>query len=406
VTNLTPIKAGEIIEAVIARGDIAALTPEERAKYYSTVCQSVGLNPMTRPFEYITLNGRLTLYARKDATDQLRAIHEVSVTDLIESERDGVFIVTAKVVNGKGRMDAAKGAVSLQGLKGEALANALMKAETKAKRRATLSVCGLGFLDETEIEDIPQPTTLPKKNAKDIYVRLQKEIDEASNRAAFKAWMNDNAESIKTLPEDWQDILRLRAQDKIVQLQNEERGVAETVNAETGEIFADQVIWEEDGERPATAADVPEGLVPDPLDIPEPLKRLTPKQEALWLDLLRSVAAAAPDTQTMMDLQVKHMSPAQQRKVSPTAWLKAVTIFRGRVQWLTANPVFDAETWLAGDLAGALSGAETPEQLAKVKDKLLIPERDRLTQDQWRVAVKMYRERLDAIDPQNGLAGG
>jgi hypothetical protein len=281
-----------------------------------------------------------------------------------------------------------------------------MKAETKAKRRATLSVCGLGFLDETEIEDIPQPTTLPKKNAKDIYVRLQKEIDEASNRAAFKAWMNDNAESIKTLPEDWQDILRLRAQDKIVQLQNEERGVAETVNAETGEIFADQVIWEEDGERPATAADVPEGLVPDPLDIPEPLKRLTPKQEALWLDLLTSVAAAAPDTQTMMDLQIKHMSPAQQRKVSPTAWLKAVTIFRGRVQWLTANPVFDAETWLAGDLAGALSGAETPEQLAKVKDKLLIPERDRLTQDQWRVAVKMYRERLDAIDPQNGLAGG
>lgn len=406
MTNLTPIKAGEIIEAVIARGDIAALTPEERAKYYSTVCQSVGLNPMTRPFEYITLNGRLTLYARKDATDQLRAIHEVSVTDLIESERDGVFIVTAKVVNGKGRMDAAKGAVSVQGLKGEALANALMKAETKAKRRATLSVCGLGFLDETEIEDIPQPTTLPKKNAKDIYARLQKEIDEASNRAAFKAWMNDNAESIKTLPEDWQDILRLRAQDKIVQLQNEERGAAETVNAETGEIFADQVIWEEDGERPATAADVPERLVPDPLDIPEPLKRLTPKQEALWLDLLRSVVAAAPDTQTMMDLQVKHMSPAQQRKVSPATWLEAVKIFRERVQWLTANPVFDAETWLAGDLAGALSGAETPLQLAQVKDRMLIPQKDKLSPDQWRMAVKMYRERLDAIDPQGGLEGG
>ncbi len=28
-----------------------------------------------------------------------------------------------------------------------------MKCETKAKRRATLSICGLGFLDETEIED-------------------------------------------------------------------------------------------------------------------------------------------------------------------------------------------------------------------------------------------------------------
>jgi hypothetical protein len=55
----------------------------------------------------------------------------------------------------KGRTDAAKGAVNISGLKGEALANALMKAETKAKRRATLSICGLGFLDETEVEDIP-----------------------------------------------------------------------------------------------------------------------------------------------------------------------------------------------------------------------------------------------------------
>jgi hypothetical protein len=406
VTNLTPIKAGEIIEAVIARGDIAALTPEERAKYYSRVCQSVGLNPMTRPFEYITLNGKLTLYARKDATDQLRAIHEVSVTDLIESERDGVFVVTAKVVNGKGRMDAAKGAVSVQGLKGEALANALMKAETKAKRRATLSICGLGFLDETEIEDIPADkgprTTLPKKDAKDIYVRLQKEMDEATNRAAFKIWMSDNAERIKTMPEDWQDILRLRAQEKIVDLQNGERGAAETVNAETGEIFADRVIWEEDGERPATAADVPA----DPLAIPDALKRLTPAQEVVWLDLLRSVAAAAPDVQAMMDLQSEHMGAAMQRKVSAGVWLKAVTIFRERVQELTDNPVFDAETWLVNDLAGALSGAETPEQLAKVKDRMLIPRKDELSPDQWKMAVKLYRERLDEIDPQNGLAGG
>jgi hypothetical protein len=35
------------------------------------------------------------------------------------------------------------------------LANALMKAETKSKRRVTLSICGLGFLDETEADSIP-----------------------------------------------------------------------------------------------------------------------------------------------------------------------------------------------------------------------------------------------------------
>lgn len=40
-------------------------------------------------------------------------------------------------------------------LRGDAKANALMKAETKAKRRVTLSIAGLGWVDETEIDTIP-----------------------------------------------------------------------------------------------------------------------------------------------------------------------------------------------------------------------------------------------------------
>ncbi len=147
--------AGSIIESVIIKGDLSKLTPQERSEYYMRVCESVGLNPLTKPFEYITLNNKLTLYALRACTDQLRTIHDVSVEELTESERDGVFIVTAKVRNGKGRTDMAKGAVTIARLQGDALANQLMKAETKAKRRATLSLCGLGFLDETEIETIP-----------------------------------------------------------------------------------------------------------------------------------------------------------------------------------------------------------------------------------------------------------
>jgi hypothetical protein len=222
----TQAKAGDIMEAVITRGDIGLLNPEERAKYYVRVCESVGLNPITKPFEYITLNGKLTLYARKDCTDQLRQIHNISVTELIESERDGVFIVTAKVINGKGRTDAAKGAVTITGLKGDALANALMKAETKSKRRATLSICGLGFLDETEIETIPQEatrlTTLPKKDAKDVYIRLQEEIHKATSRPDLKKWGADNADRIKLLPEDWQDILRMRFEERLADLRQQE----------------------------------------------------------------------------------------------------------------------------------------------------------------------------------------
>ena len=49
------------------------------------------------------------------------------------------------------------GVVSIDKLSGEFRANAILKAITKAKRRVTLSVCGLGFLDETEVETlVPQ----------------------------------------------------------------------------------------------------------------------------------------------------------------------------------------------------------------------------------------------------------
>jgi hypothetical protein len=47
------------------------------------------------------------------------------------------------------------GVVSLPDtLKGEARANTILKAVTKAKRRVTLSISGLGFLDETEVADV------------------------------------------------------------------------------------------------------------------------------------------------------------------------------------------------------------------------------------------------------------
>jgi hypothetical protein len=151
----TAAKAYEIMEAVLIRGDLSRLTHQERASYYVRVCESVGLNPLTKPFEYLTLNGKLTLYALKACTDQLRAIHKVSVTELTKTEREGVFIVTAKVTGADGRSDVDMGAVSIVGLAGEALANAMLKTTTKAKRRATLSLCGLGLLDETEVEDIP-----------------------------------------------------------------------------------------------------------------------------------------------------------------------------------------------------------------------------------------------------------
>lgn len=151
-----PLDATTIEQALIG-GDLAKLTPTERVNYYNAVCQSLNLNPLTKPFAYIALNGKLVLYALKDCTEQLRSTRLVSVKIVARELADDCYVVTAQAALPSGRQDESIGAVSINGLKGEARANAMMKAETKAKRRVTLSICGLGMLDETEVESVPAP---------------------------------------------------------------------------------------------------------------------------------------------------------------------------------------------------------------------------------------------------------
>jgi len=149
-----------IIEQVVMQGDLSKLSSEQRVTYYNKVCASSGLNPLTNPFAYIFLNGKLTLYAKKDCTEQLRKINGVSIEELDDKLIEDIYVVTAKAKDRNGRIDQAKGAVVIGNLKGEARANAIMKAETKAKRRVTLSICGMGFTDASEIESIPNAETV------------------------------------------------------------------------------------------------------------------------------------------------------------------------------------------------------------------------------------------------------
>src|SRR5215831_17892921 len=129
------------VEQALVQGDLSSLDPEQRVNYYLKVCNSLGLNPYTKPFDYLNLNGKLVLYARKDATDQLRNLHKISILKLEREQIGDLMVVTATAMTADGRHDTAIGAVPTQGLKGDPLANALMKAETKAKRRVTLSLC-------------------------------------------------------------------------------------------------------------------------------------------------------------------------------------------------------------------------------------------------------------------------
>lgn len=144
----------EKMERVLVAGDLKSLSEAERVTYYQKVCQSVGLNHLTQPFEFITLNGKLTLYARKAATDQLRKVHGVSIDKPEIQFADDWIIVTVTARDSTGRTDSDVGVVNKKDMRGD-YGNSLMKAVTKAKRRVTLSICGLGMLDETEVETIP-----------------------------------------------------------------------------------------------------------------------------------------------------------------------------------------------------------------------------------------------------------
>lgn len=160
----TPVISAEAMEKVLLNADLSQLQANERLQYYRAVCDSVGLNPLTTPFEFIKLQGKLQLYAKRACTEQLRQIRNVSVKVESREVHEQCYVVTVSASLPNGREDCSIGVVPLTrkftnqdgvevtvGLKGEDLANAMMKAETKAKRRVTLAICGLSMMDETEV---------------------------------------------------------------------------------------------------------------------------------------------------------------------------------------------------------------------------------------------------------------
>jgi hypothetical protein len=156
-----------VISSLVINGDLKRLDPGQKVAFYNYRCQQAGLDPAAKPFDLLTLNGKEILYANAACTQQLTAnrklSHQVTNRELV----DGIYCVFVRVTGEDGRSTENMGAVPVDNLKGEAKANAMLKATTKAIRRAVLAHCGLGMLDETEAETIPgaqaktwEPTTV------------------------------------------------------------------------------------------------------------------------------------------------------------------------------------------------------------------------------------------------------
>jgi len=160
MTNVVNMKQGEVldpkvIESIVINGDLSKLQPPQKVAYYNYRCQQAGLDPAAKPFDLLRLNGKEILYANAQCTQQLCAIHKLSTQVTHREKMDDIYLVSVRVTGADGRLSENQGAVAVAHLKGDALANAVLKATTKAIRRAVLAHCGLGMLDETEAETIP-----------------------------------------------------------------------------------------------------------------------------------------------------------------------------------------------------------------------------------------------------------
>lgn len=158
------------VEQSLIEGNLANLTPEKRVQLYMATCKSLKLNPLTKPFCYILVSDwendteKLILYAARNCTDQLRAIYGITTVpgSLKQWREEGMLKASISMRMRSGRTDSDIGIIPMERyskkrgqykLQGLSLANAEMHVVTKAKRRATLSLCGLGgIVDETELD--------------------------------------------------------------------------------------------------------------------------------------------------------------------------------------------------------------------------------------------------------------
>lgn len=253
--------AAGILEKVAVLGDLSQLSPAERMYYYKSVCESLGVNPLTKPFDYLELgdgdNKKLKLYPNEACAAQLRDLKGITIESRESEIVEGVYIVRVKGKDKTGRSDEAIGAVPLVEEGGEwkegrrangstyrffeksgtekplgplARANAMKKAETQAKRRLALSLGGLGYnltgvvLD---LEDIPEAATVPPQ----VVVDKPKQLTTVAKKGFFtlatdhqisekelREYMRARFEtdSPQKLTEDQREALKLEIEDGTV----------------------------------------------------------------------------------------------------------------------------------------------------------------------------------------------
>ena len=94
-------------------------------------------------------------------------------------------------------------------LLGQAHESAIKEAESDAMKRALMTFgnpFGLALYDKDQRDVSANPVS--KKDARPVYEKLQTTMRACKSPEALKEWSEEHMEEIKSLPEDWQAVLR------------------------------------------------------------------------------------------------------------------------------------------------------------------------------------------------------
>lgn len=147
------------VRSFLRTGDLSDMPDKVKDYVLVKMCCHFGLDPILRPFQLIELKGKTVWYATKSATDQVAAIRSLTrkFSEVSIDNDRGIAMMTAYVTDGH-REESALAAVPITKfgpptvrngdpvklpLAGEEYANALMKLQTKALRRATMAFIGM-----------------------------------------------------------------------------------------------------------------------------------------------------------------------------------------------------------------------------------------------------------------------
>jgi len=183
-----------------------SLTKEEKVKLIEMICNEYDLNAALGHIQVIKKSNRNILYITKSGANHLMFKNQLSSEITNTAMASNILSFRVRVYNDKRSVENVGVMHYWDGIKSDELSNRIMACHTKAVRRAVIAFCGLGVLDETELDFKIKDDMLPEKFMKmemqqieQVQQDINTTIDKAANKINHQNKMNafDNIQYVK-----------------------------------------------------------------------------------------------------------------------------------------------------------------------------------------------------------------